>query len=176
MDDNKHEPFVQSTITAGALDRAEMVALALLVPRVALGWASLQLGWRTIHLTSLPPLTASWLLALGLTLSGIALILGLLAGPSAFVSGALSASAWEQGNAAMASVMFALAVLLVVAWRSAGQIGLDRWLLPSLGLADYRGALVTRGRLRAEKDRDKDWVNDGPDCGQDEMGRGEIAR
>jgi hypothetical protein len=33
-------------------------------------------------------------------------------------------------------------MLLVLAWRSAGQIGLDRWLLPALGLAGYRGSLV----------------------------------
>lgn len=156
MDDNMHELSVQSPVSNVALYREEIVALALLIPRVALGWTSLQFGWQTIHLTPLPPLDAEWLLALGLTLSGIALVLGFLTGPSAFVSGTLSASAWEQGNATTASVMFAVAVLLVIAWRSAGQIGLDRWLLPSLGLAGYRGSLVTRGRSRTGNECGKD--------------------
>lgn len=150
MGGNKHVHRVPSAITSGALDRADLVAIALLVPRVVLGWTSLQLGWRAMHESPLSPLNAGWLLALGLTLSGIALVLGLLTGPAAFVSGTLSASAWEQGGATTVSAIFALAVVLAVAWRSAGQIGLDRWLLPSLGLAGYRGALVSRGRSSTE--------------------------
>ena len=149
MDDYKHEHGVPSPVPHGVLDRAEMIALVLLVPRIALGWTSLQLGWRTMHQSPFPSIDAQWVLAVGLTLSGIALVLGLLTGPSAFVSGTLSAGVWEQERAAAASVMFALAVLLVLAWRSAGQIGLDRWLLPTLGLTGYRGSLVTRGRAKS---------------------------
>lgn len=142
MDGNGHEQSVQSTISLGTLNRSELLAIALLVPRVVLGWTSLQLGWQAMHLAP-PPLNAAWLLALGLTLSGIALMLGLLTGPAAFVSGTLGAGVWEHGDALAASTMFGLAMVLVVAWRHAGRIGLDRWLLPSLGLAGYRSSLVT---------------------------------
>jgi hypothetical protein len=141
----------QATFLREVLGRSEFVAMLLLVPRVALGWSSLQLGWQAMHLTPLRPLNTDWLLALGLTLSGIALVLGLLTGPAAFVSGTLSVSAWDQGSAATTGVAFVLAVVLVVTWRSAGQIGLDRWLLPTLGLAGYRSALVTRGRTRGDR-------------------------
>lgn len=142
MDGNGRDQSVQFPISLGALNRSELVAILLLVPRVVLGWTSLQLGWQAMHLTP-PPLDAAWLLALGLTLSGIALLLGLLTGPAAFVSGTLGAGVWEHGGALAASAMFGLAVVLVLTWRHAGRIGLDRWLLPSLGLAGYQGSLVT---------------------------------
>jgi hypothetical protein len=152
MERNEHDQGGRATINLDALLRSEWFAVLLLVPRVTLGWISLQLGWSVLHLTPLLPIEAGQLLALGLTLSGIALVLGLMAGPAAFISGTLSAGAWEQGDAATASVMFALAVLLVLTWRSAGQIGLDRWLLPSLGLAGPRGSLVAIEGARRRRD------------------------
>lgn len=144
MDYREREPGAWSTDLIGWPARHELAAVALLAPRVALGWLSLKLGWSMLHLAPLPPVDLGRLLALALTFSGIALLLGLVTGPAAFVSGFVSASTWEHGNALTASAMLALAVLLALAWRSAGQIGLDRWLLPSLGLVGYRGALVTR--------------------------------
>jgi len=37
------------------------------------------------------------------------------------------------GTASINPVLFTLSVLLIVAWKSAGWWGLDRWLLPLLG-------------------------------------------
>jgi thiosulfate dehydrogenase [quinone] large subunit len=37
------------------------------------------------------------------------------------------------GSASTNPVLFVLAVLLMLAWKNAGWIGLDRWLLPALG-------------------------------------------
>jgi thiosulfate dehydrogenase [quinone] large subunit len=37
------------------------------------------------------------------------------------------------GTASTNGMLFAIATWLVLAWRNAGWIGLDRWLLPALG-------------------------------------------
>ncbi len=37
------------------------------------------------------------------------------------------------GSASTNGMLFAIATWLVLAWRNAGWIGLDRWLLPALG-------------------------------------------
>lgn len=117
-----------------------------LVPRLLLGWFSLDAGWR--HLRNLP-LSADFvtggapgLVAIALTLCGVALILGALTGPSAFVAGCLGAGLWA--GAALAPLHFAAAVLLVLTWKTAGWIGLDRWLLPLLGLPWQGGVLFGR--------------------------------
>jgi hypothetical protein len=148
MDHRERAPGVRSTISFGWSARHELAAIALLVPRAALGWLTLKLGWSMQHLAPLTPIDKGRLLALALTLSGIALMLGFLTGPAAFISGSLGIAAWVQGSAMTASAMIALAMLLALAWRRAGQIGLDRWLLPSLGLVGHRGALVIQGRRR----------------------------
>lgn len=147
---NEHEQRSSATIDPDLLGRSDLASLLLLLPRVALGGTSLQFGWKAMQLPSLSPSDSRWLLAVGLTLSGIALVLGFLTGPAAFSSGTLIVAAWEQSSPMTVSAMSALAVLLVFAWRRAGQIGLDRWLLPSLGVAGYRGALVARGSSKRE--------------------------
>ena len=64
---------------------------------------------------------------------GIGLILG------AFVGSAAVAGAFP--------VLLLLGFLLVLAWKTAGYIGLDRWLLPVLG-TPWQGA-ADRRRLEA---------------------------
>lgn len=118
-----------------------------LVPRLLLGWFSLDAGWH--HLRNLPVSAdllaygAPGLAAIALTLCGVALILGALTGPSAFVAGCLSAGLWA--GEALAPLHFAGVVLMVLTWKTAGWIGLDRWLLPLLGLPWQGGLLFGRG-------------------------------
>jgi thiosulfate dehydrogenase [quinone] large subunit len=64
---------------------------------------------------------------------GVLLILGAFTGIAAFLGSFLN---WNFGMAGVASInifLFALAVLLVLAWKTAGYWGLDRFLLPRLG-------------------------------------------
>jgi thiosulfate dehydrogenase [quinone] large subunit len=117
--------------------------------RVALGWVWLEAGWFRLQGAAWPggpPVIGSAglgdPLATGLTLSGIALILGVLAGPAAFIGGCLSAGALAGGDVPLATLHFAAVVWLVLAWKTAGWIGLDRWLLPLLGLPWRGGALL----------------------------------
>jgi thiosulfate dehydrogenase (quinone) large subunit len=109
-----------------------------LAVRVVLGWLWLDGGWSRLQGVSGPgdPL------ALGLTLAGIALILGVLTGPAAFVGGCLSIGLWDSAGVLVVTLLFAAVVWLVLAWKTAGWIGFDRWLLPLIGMPWRGGELL----------------------------------
>jgi len=46
------------------------------------------------------------------------------------------------GSASTNPVLFILAILIVFGWKVAGWIGIDRWLLPSMGTPWEPGGLV----------------------------------
>jgi thiosulfate dehydrogenase [quinone] large subunit len=120
--------------------------------RVAIGWLWLEVGWgRLGGLVALPGGRGGDLVAVVLTVAGIALMLGALVGPAAFVGGCLSAGLWAGEGLVVAALQFAAVVWLILAWKTAGWIGLDRWLLPALGLPWRGGALVTRLRTSETK-------------------------
>jgi thiosulfate dehydrogenase [quinone] large subunit len=74
---------------------------------------------------------------------GIALILGAFTGLAAFTGGFLNWNFIMAGTASTNALMFAVATGLVLAWKTAGWIGLDRWLLPVLGTPWRPGYLVS---------------------------------
>lgn len=74
------------------------------------------------------------LVAVGQLLVGIALVLGALTAIAAFAGALMNMSFMLAGAASTNPVLFTLAILIILAWRVAGQIGLDRWLLPALGV------------------------------------------
>ena len=119
-----------------------------LVLRVVLGWLWLESGWSRLQGAA----GSSDPLAVGLTLAGIALILGGLTGPAAFVGGCLSVGLWDSAGAAAVALLFAAVVWLVLAWKTAGWIGIDRWLLPLLGMPWRGGVLFDE---RSEHQRSK---------------------
>jgi thiosulfate dehydrogenase (quinone) large subunit len=65
-------------------------------------------------------------------LIGIALIVGIFVGMTAFFGGFLNWNFIMAGSASVNGVFFGLSVLLVLAWKVAGYIGLDYLLLPRL--------------------------------------------
>ncbi|MFB3738843.1 MAG: DoxX family protein [Candidatus Velamenicoccus archaeovorus] len=83
-------------------------------------------------------------IALGELTIGICLILGLFTGIAAFLGGTLSMSFGLAGVAGVNPVFFLAEVLLVLAWRNAGYIGLDRVVLPALGTPWEPGRLFSR--------------------------------
>lgn len=85
------------------------------------------------------------LVAVGETTVGVALVLGAFTGLAAFSGGFLSWNFIMAGTASVNAVVFAIATWLVLAWKTAGWIGLDRWLLPALGTPWHRGSLAARG-------------------------------
>jgi thiosulfate dehydrogenase [quinone] large subunit len=78
------------------------------------------------------------LIAYGELLIGIALILGLFTGIAAFLGGSLNWNFIMAGSASTNGMLFFVAVLLILAWKVAGYIGLDYFLLPLLG-TPWRG-------------------------------------
>jgi len=116
--------------------------------RVVLGWLWLEAGWSRLQGAS----ASGDPLALGLTLAGIALILGVLTGPAAFVGGCLSIGLWDSAGVPMITLLFAAVVWLVLAWKTAGWIGLDRWLLPLLGMP-WRGGVLFDGDWERERSK-----------------------
>lgn len=75
----------------------------------------------------------SHLVAFGEVFIGIALMLGLLTGVSAFFGGFMNAAFLFAGTVSTNPLMFVLATWLVLAWRVAGYWGLDFWVLPRIG-------------------------------------------
>ena len=79
--------------------------------------------------------------AWGELLVGVGLIVGGLVGFAAFFGALMNMSFMLAGSASTNPVLFLLAVLLMLAWKTAGFYGVDRVLLPMLGTPWQRGAL-----------------------------------
>jgi thiosulfate dehydrogenase [quinone] large subunit len=73
------------------------------------------------------------LIAYGELLIGIALVLGLFTGIAAFFGGFMNWNFMMAGSASTNPMLFVIAVGLVLAWKVAGYIGVDHYLLPVLG-------------------------------------------
>jgi len=73
------------------------------------------------------------LVAYGELLIGIALILGLFTGIAAFFAGFMNWNFIMAGSASVNGMLFFVSVLLILAWKVAGYIGLDYFALPFLG-------------------------------------------
>lgn len=82
--------------------------------------------------------------AVGETLVGLGLLLGAFTGIAAFFGGLMNWNFMMAGAASTNPVLFTIAILLVLAWKNAGWIGLDRWLLPWIGTPWERGRLFER--------------------------------
>ena len=73
------------------------------------------------------------LIAFGETAVGIGLILGAFVGIAAVGGAFMNLNFMLAGSASTNPVLLLLGFLLVLAWKTAGWIGLDRFLLPILG-------------------------------------------
>lgn len=69
----------------------------------------------------------------GELLIGVTLLLGAFTGIAAFFGGLMNWNFMMAGTTSVNPVFFTLSILLIVAWKTAGYWGLDRYLLPALG-------------------------------------------
>src|SRR5438552_6034318 len=112
-------------------------------------------GWYRSFLQYLLDIQAyAWfgkLVAYGELLIGIALIVGAFVGIASFFGGLMNWNFMMAGTASTNPVLFAVAILLVLAWKVAGYYGADRYLLPALGTPWKPGKVFTpnRGALPA---------------------------
>jgi thiosulfate dehydrogenase [quinone] large subunit len=87
----------------------------------------------------------AWVITLGEIAIGVGLIFGVLTGLAAFFGAFMNMSFLLAGSASTNPVLFTLAVGLMLAWKVAGYYGVDRYLLPRLGVPWSPGALFRRG-------------------------------
>jgi thiosulfate dehydrogenase (quinone) large subunit len=81
----------------------------------------------------------SYVVTFGEILVGVGLIFGCLTGIAAFFGVMLNVSFGLAGIAGVNPEMVVLGMLLILAWRNAGYIGLDRYVLPALGTPWEKG-------------------------------------
>jgi thiosulfate dehydrogenase [quinone] large subunit len=81
-------------------------------------------------------------IAVGEVLVGAGLIVGALVGIAAFFGTLMNFNFQLAGSASTNPVLFGLGVFLVLGWKVAGWVGLDRVLLPAIGTPWTRGRLL----------------------------------
>ncbi len=109
---------------------------AVAVP--ATGSAPITFDWYRSFLQGLISVHAQglfgWLIALGELAVGVALLAGALVGVAAFFGVVMNMSYLLAGSTSVNPIMFALAIGLILGWKVAGHYGIDRYLLPRLGV------------------------------------------
>ena len=91
----------------------------------------------------------SYLVVYGEIAVGIGLILGLFTGIAAFFGIVMNFNYLFAGTVSTNPFMLFLQLFLILAWRTAGWLGLDRYVLPALGTPWQAGHLF-------KKDKDKE--------------------
>jgi thiosulfate dehydrogenase [quinone] large subunit len=104
------------------------------------GWYA----WFLQHSVLVYPALWSYLMAGGELLVGIALILGLFTGIAAFFGSLMNINYLLAGAVSTNPILFVAAIWLVLAWKTAGWWGMDRWLLPALGTPWRPGYIFRR--------------------------------
>lgn len=86
----------------------------------------------------------SHLVAFGELLVGVALMLGVFTGIAAFFGAFMNMNYLLAGTVSTNPILFLASLFLILAWRTAGWIGIDRFLLPALGTPWHKGNLFRR--------------------------------
>jgi thiosulfate dehydrogenase [quinone] large subunit len=122
----------------GFWTRAVAVPEAPARPAIAFDW------YRAFIQSLLDSGSYTWfskLVVAGELLIGIALVLGLFTGIAAFFGGFMNWNFMMAGTASTNPLLFVLAILLILGWKTAGWWGLDRWVLPMVGTPWQAGRL-----------------------------------
>lgn len=143
---------------AGFWQRAVQVPEAPARPPIAFDW------YRGFLQAMLDAQTYTWfskLIVAGEILVGVALILGAFVGIAAFFGAFLNWNFMMAGTASINPLMFVLTILLILAWKTAGWIGLDRWLLPLVGTPWQPGKVFDRSAVPVTGEEDRSIERDG---------------
>lgn len=125
----------------GFWERAVLIPDAPARPAISFDW------YRIFLQTMLDSGSYTWfakVVVAGEILIGIALVLGIFTGIAAFFGGFMNWNFMMAGSASTNPVLFTISILLILAWKTAGWIGLDRWILPALGTPWQPGNLFDR--------------------------------
>ena len=128
-------------VLKGFWERAVIIPDAPARPAIAFGW------YRDFIQMLIDSGSYAWfgkLVVYGEILVGIALILAMSTGITAFFGGFMNWNYMMAGSASTNPLLFVLAVLLILAWKTAGWWGADRWLLRWLGTPWKPGRLFVK--------------------------------
>jgi thiosulfate dehydrogenase [quinone] large subunit len=75
----------------------------------------------------------SYVVAFGETLVGIGLVLGVFTGIAAFFGFFMNMNYMLAGSLSINPILLFLSIFIILAWKTAGWWGLDRWVLMDLG-------------------------------------------
>jgi thiosulfate dehydrogenase [quinone] large subunit len=93
-------------------------------------------GWYATFLTNMVlPHVNLWshVVTIGELLVGLGLILGMFTGIAAFFGSFMNVNYLFAGTVSINPLLFVIGTWLVLAWKTAGWLGLDHWVLPALG-------------------------------------------
>jgi thiosulfate dehydrogenase (quinone) large subunit len=90
----------------------------------------------------------SWVIGIGEVTVGALLIIGAFTGLAAFTGAMLNFNFLLAGTASTNPVLFVIALLILLGWKVAGWLGVDRFLLPMLGTPWQPGHLFDDGLSR----------------------------
>jgi thiosulfate dehydrogenase [quinone] large subunit len=114
-------------------------------------------GWYAAFLQNvvLPNIKVwSFAISIGEFLVGVALVLGLFTGIAAFFGGFMNVNYLMSGALSTNPILFVVATWLVLAWKTAGWIGLDHWVLPALGTPWSPGFIFKQQKGVEEKTKE----------------------
>lgn len=85
----------------------------------------------------------SYLVSYGELLVGIALILGIFTAIAALFGSFMNMNYLLAGTVSINPILLILEILLIIAWKTAGWIGLDRW-IPFIGVSGKKGKVFKK--------------------------------
>jgi thiosulfate dehydrogenase (quinone) large subunit len=115
----------------------------------ATGKSGASYGWWAAFLHNFVIPNASWiakLISLSELAIGVLLILGLFTGAAAFAGIGLNVIYMFTGSAGVNPAYAIVSIFLILAWRNAGYLGLDRFALPAIRTLFHHGG---RGKVAA---------------------------
>jgi thiosulfate dehydrogenase [quinone] large subunit len=132
IDASSHKIFDPKWVTTGESLKAYWANALALQPKPVISF-----DWYRTFIQYLVD-TQSWtwfakLVAYGELAIGVLLILGAFTGVAAFLGAFMNWNYMMAGTASTNPLLFLLAVFIMLAWKTAGYWGLDRFLLPLLG-------------------------------------------
>lgn len=104
-------------------------------------------GWYAYFITNVAlahPLLFSYLITYGECAVGLGLVLGAFTGIAAFFGILMNLNYLFAGAVSINPLLLMIELFLVLAWRNAGWLGLDRWLLPHLGVPWQKGRVFEK--------------------------------
>jgi thiosulfate dehydrogenase [quinone] large subunit len=111
------------------------------LPKATGAHPSVQSWYATFLQNIVLPNTALFgaIVAFGELLVGVALILGIFTGIAAFFGGFMNVNYLLAGTVSTNPFLFVFATWLVLAWKTAGWLGADHWILPLIGVPGRPG-------------------------------------